>query len=262
VKAINLRLILGLLITSLFISSCASTDADEISGIERALQGAIERKVDNCESLLELTLFASYKNIDLDEASEESQIATANLFKKYALEVLEISKRNNHFNRNKYLRELENAIQEIDMTNLPDTVLENIGKKYFPDCGYFQTAEVLNDPLEQENASENAISSDSNKNSDVILKAPSLVFWGIPFQITANSSDRDFEYCIFKFGGSNSMYAETLGKVFASNGVAEITHTLVWNGGLGSTAWSKYWAVCSVDGREFEIDSVDVQGAR
>jgi len=250
------------IVASLFISSCASTDADEIAPIERALQGAIERKVDNCESLFELSLFASYTNIGLDGASEESQIKTANLFKKYALEVLEISKQNNHFNRNEYLKELENAIQEIDMKNLPDTVLQSIGKKYFPDCGYFQTAEVLNDPLEQENAIEDTISSDSNKNSDVILKAPSLVFWGIPFQITANSSNRDFEYCIFKFGGSNSMYAETLGKVFASNGVAEITHTLVWNGGLGSTAWSKYWAVCSVDGREFEIDSVDVQGAR
>ena len=261
-KVFNSRLILCVIVTSLFISSCSSTD--ELGIREQNLQRAIENKVDNCDSLYALFSYTSYADIEIfigDEA-DENYSKRANLFKKYALEVLEISKLRNHSNKTDYLEELASVTQNIDEKDLPDNTLDRMGQRYFPDCGYFQTVEVFNDPLEQENASENAIPSDSNKNSDVILKAPSLVFWGIPFQITANSSDRDFEYCIFKFGGSNSMYAETLGKVFASNGIAEITHTLVWNGGLGSTAWSKYWAVCSVDGREFEIDSVDVQGAR
>lgn len=261
-KVFKSRLILGVIVTSFFISSCSGTD--ELVIRERNLQKAIENKVENCESLYALYSFTSYADIEIftgDEA-DENYSKRANLFKKYALEVLEISQLRNHFNKTEYIKELASVTQNVDGTDLPDNTLDRMGQRYFPDCDYFQTAEVLNDPLEQENASENTISSDSNKNSDVILKAPSLVFWGIPFRITANSSDRDFEYCIFKFGGSNSMYAETLGKVFASNGVAEITHTLVWNGGLGSTAWSKYWAVCSVDGREFEIDSVDVQGAR
>lgn len=251
-----------MLVTTILISSCSGTD--ELVIRESDLQKAIENKVENCESLYALYSFTSYADIEIftgDEA-DENYSKRANLFKKYALEVLEISKLRNHFKKTEYLEELASVTQNVDRNDLPDGALNRIGQKYFPDCGYFQTAEVLNDPLEQENASENAISSDSNKNSDVTLKAPSLVFWGIPFQITANSSDRDFKYCIFKFGGSNSMYAETLGKVFASNGVAEITHTLVWNGGLGSTAWSEYWAVCSVGGKEFEIDSVVVQGAR
>jgi hypothetical protein len=262
------------IVTSLFISSCSSPYAYDFSG-ERRLQESIERKANNCELLFRLSTFAGFKNIDLDYAPNiESVITTTDLFKKYAFEVLEISKQNNHFNKTEYIKELENAIQEIDKAylpesmleyigeRLPESMLESIGERYLPDCEYFLGEEIFNDPPEQEATSETAPLPSTRKQIDIVLEAPSLVFWGIPFQITARSSNGEMDYCIFKFGGSNSMYAETLGKVIATQGIAEITHTLVWNGGLGSTAWSQYWAVCGVDGREIEIDSVDVQGAR
>ena len=147
-RAFNIRLILGVIVASLFISSCSSTN--EFASREKFLQSAIENRVENCDSLYALYSFTSYADIGVYSLSEESQIANANLVKKYALEVLAVSKLNNHFNKTEYLKELENVIQEIDRTDLPDTELESLGKRYFPECGYFLTVEVLNDPLEQE----------------------------------------------------------------------------------------------------------------
>ena len=261
-KPLSFRLTLSALVTSLLISSCSSTN--ELKIREKNLQRMIQNKVDNCNSLYALYSFASYAEIDIFTGDDAEQRYTerANLFKKYTLEVLEISKLRNHFNKAEYIKELERVPQDIDGKDLPDNLLRRIGQRFFPDCGYFPTVEIFNDPPEQEVTSETALLPSTRKQIDIVLEAPSLVFWGVPFQITARSSNGEMDYCIFKFGGSSSMYAETLGKVIATQGIAEITHTLVWNGGLGSTAWSRYWAVCGVDGREIEIEGVTVQGAR
>ena len=261
-KPLSFRLTLSALVTSLLISSCSSTNELEIR--EKNLQRAIQNKVENCDSLYALYSFTSYADIGIfrvDEA-EESYTKRATLFNKYISEVLEISKLRNHYNKTEYIKELERASENVDGTDLPDDLLRKIGEKYFPDCGYFLSEEVFKDPSDQDATNETAPLQSSSEEIDIVLEAPSLVFWGVPFKISARSSNGEMDYCIFKFGGSNSMYAETLGKVFATNGVSEITHTLVWNGDVGSTAWSKYWAVCGVDGKEIEIDSVDVQGAR
>jgi hypothetical protein len=154
VKVFKSRLILGVIVTSLFISSCSGTD--ELVIRERNLQKAIENKVENCDSLYALYSFTSYADIEIftgDEA-DENYSKRANLFKKYALEVLEISKLRNHFNKTEYIKELASVTQNVDGTDLPDNTLDRIGQRYFPDCGYFQTVEVFNDPLEQDSQPE------------------------------------------------------------------------------------------------------------
>ena len=153
-KPLSFRLTLSALVTSLLISSCSSTNELEIR--EKNLQRAIQNKVENCDSLYALYSFASYAEIDFFTGDDAEQRYTkrANLFKKYTLEVLEISKLRNHFNKTEYIKELERVPQDIDGKDLPDNLLRRIGQRFFPDCGYFPTVEIFNDPLEQESRPE------------------------------------------------------------------------------------------------------------
>lgn len=162
-RLFNTRFILGVLISSLFISSCSSTDELVIS--EKSLQSAIENKVGNCDSLYALYSFTAYAeiNISYGEESEKSNIKNANLVKEYIFKVLEISKFHNHFNKTEYLKELESIAQEIDETDLPDNKLERIGKKYFPDCGYFLADKVPTLPQKRTPLVESPMAMDRNE---------------------------------------------------------------------------------------------------
>ena len=255
-KFSKLKLILAVLVSTLFISSCSGPD--ELLIRESDLKRALSNNAENCDLLWRLENYGDWAQIGLYSLEPSEATVIANKLKSYSFEVLNVIKSDPYITA-EFFSDFAFFQQKISTSDLGSGFLREIGKTYFPDCGYFMELENTQAPTVTDEISPQ---SNIEKVVDIELKAPSLVFWGVPFKITARSFSGEMESCTFKFGGSNSMYAETLGKVFASKGVAEISHTLVWNGGLGSTAWSKYWAVCSVNGNEYEIDSVDVQGAR
>jgi len=154
VKLFKLKLILGVLVPALFISSCSSPRLDELTVRETALQKGIEAKTDNCELVWLLETYASWAEIDLYslEPSEATNIASK--LKNYTQDVLNLNKLDLNLGP-EYFNDLGFVLEKISSTDLAARFLREIGRTYFPTCGYFSVDEALEVPQEQESQPEN-----------------------------------------------------------------------------------------------------------
>jgi hypothetical protein len=153
VKLFKLKLILGVLVPALFISSCSSPRLDELTVRETALQKGIEAKTDNCELVWLLETYASWAEIDLYslEPSEATNIASK--LKNYTQDVLNLNKLDLNLGP-EYFNDLGFVLEKISSTDLAARFLREIGRTYFPTCGYFSVDEALEVPQEQESQPE------------------------------------------------------------------------------------------------------------
>ena len=161
-KLFKLKLILGILVPALFISSCSSPRLDELTVRETALQKGIKAKTDNCELVWLLETYASWAEIDLYslEPSEATNIASK--LKNYTQDVLNLNKSDLNLGP-EYFNDLGFVLEKISSTDLAARFLREIGRTYFPTCGYFSVDEALEIPLEQESQPENTQAVNGNR---------------------------------------------------------------------------------------------------
>lgn len=152
-KLFKLKLLLGVLITSLFISSCSSPD--ELVIRESELKKAISNRADSCELVWHLETYGWWAQLSLFsiepiEPIEPSQATVmADKLKNYSLEVLDIIKSDPDI-KAEFFSDFAFFQEKISAEDFSTGILREMGRIYFPDCGYFSEDKAIEVPQEQE----------------------------------------------------------------------------------------------------------------
>lgn len=133
-KFSKLKLILGVLVTTLFISSCSGPDELLIS--ESDLKRALSNKAENCDLLWRLENYGDWAQIGLYSLEPSEATVIANKLKSYSFEVLNVIK-SDPYVKEEFFSDFAFFQQKISSSDLASGFLREIGKTYFPDCGYY-----------------------------------------------------------------------------------------------------------------------------
>lgn len=131
----KLKLILGILLPALFISSCSGPDELLIS--ESDLKRALSNKAENCDLLWRLENYGDLAQSKIFYSLEPSEAnVITNKLKSYSFEVLDAIK-SDPFVKPEFFTDFSLFQQKINSTEIFAGYLREIGKTYFPDCGYY-----------------------------------------------------------------------------------------------------------------------------
>lgn len=156
-RSSKLKLILGVLLPALLISSCSSPSTDELIVRENDLKRAISSKLENCDLVWHLANYGEWAQIDIDYSLEPTEAnVIANRLKSYSFEVLDVIKSDPFvpYDKEEFFSDFAFFQQKISSEDLATGILREMGRKYFPDCGYFPEDDSLEVPLEQESQPE------------------------------------------------------------------------------------------------------------
>jgi hypothetical protein len=130
-----------LFITAIFVSSCSGIGTvddlgEELSIREAELQKGIETKAENCELVWLLETYATWGQMELYSIGPTEAAEIANKLKNYTQQVYNLSKSDPYLDP-EYFNDLSFIIEKIDSEDLAERFYAQLGRTYFPDCGYF-----------------------------------------------------------------------------------------------------------------------------
>lgn len=130
-----------LFITAIFVSSCSGIGTvddlgEELSIREAELQKGIETKAENCELVWLLETYATWGQMELYSIGPTEAAEIANKLKNYTQQVYNLSKSDPYL-APEYFNDLTFIIEKINSEDLAERFYAQLGRTYFPDCGYF-----------------------------------------------------------------------------------------------------------------------------
>jgi hypothetical protein len=153
------RLILSMFLATIFLSSCSGigsgTDlGNELTIRETDLQKGIEAKVENCELVWLLDTYASWGEIAGYSWESTESAEFANKLRNYTKQVYKLSESDLYLDPG-YFNDLNFIIEKISNEDFAVRFYTQLGRTYFPTCGYFSMDETSSEtqkvvPLPQE----------------------------------------------------------------------------------------------------------------
>ena len=140
------KLIPVLFITAIFVSSCSGIGTaddlgEKLSIREAELQKGIASKAENCELVWLLETYATWGQMELYSIGPTEAAEIANKLKNYTQQVYNLSKSDPYLDP-EYFNDLSFIIEKINSEDLAERFYTQLGRTFFPTCGYFSMGDV------------------------------------------------------------------------------------------------------------------------